>query len=99
MMKKFDIKQEKIIDIMIEKSRINREKSMLVLNKSLLLYFTFLFVGVIGFVSGYVNKLLLNILILMGLCVLVIGTLPYIRIMHEEEKKLDKLLQEMKLKD
>ena len=95
-MKKTDIRQDKMVDVMIEKSRINREKSMLVLNKSLLLYFTFLFVGVIGFVSGYVSKFLLNILILMGLCVLIIGTLPYIRIMHEEEVKLDKLLSEMK---
>jgi len=93
---KQETKHDKMVDVVIEKSRINREKSMLVLNKSLLLYFTFLFVGVIGFVSGYVSKFLLNILILMGLCVLIIGTLPYIRIMHEEEVRLDNLLAELK---
>ena len=88
--------EEKAFDIIIEKSRLNREKSVLVLNKSLLLYFTFLFVGVIGFIYGYVKTFWLNVLIIMGLCVLVIGTLPYIRIIYEEEKKLDKSLEELR---
>ncbi len=88
--------EEKAFDIIIEKSRLNREKSVLVLNKSLLLYFTFLFVGVIGFIYGYDTSFWLNILIIMGLCVLIIGTLPYIRIIYEEEKKLDKSLEELK---
>lgn len=95
-MREISRNEEKAFDIIIEKSRLNREKSMLVLNKSLLLYFTFLFVGIIGFVYGYVTNLWLNILIIMGLCVLVIGTLPYIKIIYEEEKKLDKVLADLR---
>jgi len=88
--------EEKAFDIILEKSRLNREKSMLILNKSLLLYFTFLFVGVIGFVYGYIKSFWLNVLVIMGLCVLVIGTLPYIRVIYEEERKLDKILAELR---
>lgn len=88
--------EEMVFQIVLEKSRINREKSTLVLNKALLLYFTFLFVGVIGFVFGYIQSFLLNVLIIMGLCVLIIGTLPFIKVMYDEEKKLDKLLDELK---
>jgi len=88
--------EDKAFDIIIEKSRLNREKSMLVLNKSLLLYFTFLFVGIMGFVYGFVTNFWLNLLIIMGLCVLIIGTLPYIRVIYEEEKKLDKALEDLR---
>ncbi len=95
-MKDMTRKEEKAFDIIIEKSRLNREKSVLVLNKSLLLYFTFLFVGVIGFIYGYINSIWLNFLVIMGLCVLVIGTLPYIKIIYEEEKRLDKTLDEIR---
>ena len=95
-MKEITKNEEKVYEVIIEKSRLNREKSMLILNKALLLYFTFLFVGVIGFVYGYVDGLWLNILIIMGLGVLIIGILPYIRIIQAEEKKLDDMLKELR---
>jgi len=54
---------KEIIELELEKSRIDREKSMLVLNKGLFLYFSFLFVAVMGFINGFLSKDLLNILI------------------------------------
>ncbi|HLC47319.1 MAG TPA: hypothetical protein VJI75_06360 [Candidatus Nanoarchaeia archaeon] len=90
--------EREIIELELEKSRIDREKSMLVLNKGLFLYFCFLFVAVIGFVNGFISKDLLNILIIMSLCVIVIATLPYIRIMHREERKLVNLIEHLKAK-
>ena len=84
-----------VIDLEVEKSRLNREKSMLVMNKSLILYFAFMFVAVLGFINGYINRTLLNVLIVMGLCVLIIGTVPYVRTMHYEEKRLDNLIQRL----
>ena len=89
------IKKE-VIDLEVEKSRLNREKSMLVMNKSLILYFAFMFVAVLGFINGYINRTLLNVLIVMGLCVLIIGTIPYVKTMHSEEKRLNDLLQQTK---
>ena len=85
-----------IIDLEIEKSKLNREKSMLVLNKSLLLYFTFLFTAVVGFVGNYIDRYLFNVLIIMGLCVLIIGIIPYIRTMRYEEKNIDELIDKLK---
>ncbi|MCX6707648.1 MAG: hypothetical protein NT001_05925 [Candidatus Woesearchaeota archaeon] len=89
---------KEIIELELEKSRIDREKSMLVLNKGLFLYFCFLFVAVMGFINGYLSKDLLNILIIMSLCVIIIATLPYIRTMHKEEKRLETLIDDLKSK-
>ncbi|MBI5880528.1 hypothetical protein HZB90_00185 [archaeon] len=84
---------KQVIDLEVEKSRLNREKSMLVMNKSLILYFCFMFVAVLGFINGYIGRTLLNVLIVMGLCVLIIGTVPYVKTMHSEEKRLDDLIR------
>jgi hypothetical protein len=89
---------KEIIELELEKSRIDREKSMLVLNKGLFLYFCFLFVAVMGFINGYLSKDLLNILIIMSLCVIIIATLPYIKTMHKEEKRLETLIEDLKSK-
>jgi len=88
--------KKEVIDLEVEKSRLNREKSMLVMNKSLILYFAFMFVAVLGFINGYISRTLLNVLIVMGLCVLIIGTVPYVRTMHSEEQRLNGLLQNLK---
>jgi hypothetical protein len=84
---------KQVIDLEVEKSRLNREKSMLVMNKSLILYFCFMFVAVLGFINGYIDRTLLNVLIVMGLCVLIIGTVPYVKTMHSEEQRLDELIR------
>ncbi len=88
--------EKEIIDVEVEKSRLNREKAMLVLNKSLFIYFCFLFVAVIGFINAYITKNLLNILIIVGLLALIIGTIPYVKTMKEEEKKLNGIIAELK---
>jgi len=92
-----DIEKE-IIEVEVEKSRLNREKSMLVLNKALFLYFVFLFVGIIGFINHYISRNLLNILVIAGLIVLVIGIVPYVKTMKEEETKLDNIILGLKKK-
>ena len=84
-----------VIDLEVEKSRLNREKSILVMNKSLILYFAFMFVAVLGFINQYINRTLLNVLVIMGLCVLIIGTVPYVRTMHSEEKRLNDLIDRL----
>lgn len=81
------------IYLKIEKSRIQREKSSIVLNKSIMLFFCFLFVGVIGFVFEYIDSFLLNILVIIGIVILIVGTIPYVIIVNKEEKKIDELLK------
>jgi len=89
-------KKTEYIYLEIEVSRINREKSKLVLDKSFILYFSFLMVGVIGFAFKYIDSTLLDVLIILGIAVLVIGTLPYVLVIHKEEKKIRSLLNELK---
>ncbi len=88
--------EKEIIEVEVEKSRLNREKAMLVLNKSLFIYFCFLFVAVIGFINAYISKNMLNVLIVVGLLALIIGTVPYVRTMKAEEKKLDDIIRGLK---
>ena len=90
------MKKEAIVYLEIEKSRIKREKARIVLNKSLFLYVAFLLVGVFGFVNNYIDSTLLNMLIIMGIFVLFIGTLPYVLITVKEEKKINNMLKELK---
>ena len=87
-------KQDIKTSIILEHSRINREKSLLVLAKSTLLYFTFIFVGVVGFVGGFIGSRLLNVMIVLSIGVLVMGISVYFRTMHKEEKRLNSLIKE-----
>lgn len=81
-----------VTSVMLEQSRMNREKSLLVLDKALLMYFSFIFVGVVGFVGGYFDAKFLNIMIVMSFGVLAVGVVPYIVTMQKEEKRLKSLL-------
>ncbi len=94
-MAKASQKKDILISLEIERSKINREKSVLVLDKALLLYFSFLFVGVIGFINGYVKVQTLNLLIFMSFGVLVVGIAPYWITMRREERKIDGLIKGM----
>lgn len=89
-------KEDAIVYLEIEKSRIKREKAKIVLNKSLFLYVTFLIVGVFGFINDYMSHNMLNVLIIMGIFVLVTGTLPYVIISLKEEKKINNMLKDLR---
>jgi hypothetical protein len=96
MAKQLNPNEREIIYLEIERLRIRREKSMLVLNKSLMLYFCFLLVGVVGFVFKYIDSFMLNILIILGIVILIAGSAPYLFTIHKEEKIIDKRLQELR---
>ncbi|MBW2989576.1 hypothetical protein KY358_04640 [Candidatus Woesearchaeota archaeon] len=85
--------QEKIY-LELEKSRIKREKAHIVLNMGLVLYFGFLIAGMIGFVFGYIEGFLLNVLIVCGIVILIVSTVPYHVISHKEEKWISSRLDE-----
>ena len=48
-------------------------------------------IAVIGFVFEYIDKTMMNIMIIMGIIILFVGTIPYHIIVHNEEKKIDNL--------
>ena len=89
---KVSVSDEIVLALEIEKSKLNREKSLLLLDKALLIYFAFLIVGIIGFINKYFDARLLNLMILMSFGVLAVGLVPYMLTMASEEKKLNVLI-------
>ena len=89
-----DIKE--IIYLEIEKSRINREKSKTVLDKSFMLYFSFLLVGVVGFAADYLDSKALTALVITGIIILIVGTLPYVLVTTKEDRFLNIKLKELR---
>jgi|TARA_Y100000310_G_scaffold326003_2_gene390317 predicted branched-subunit amino acid permease len=87
---------DKIIELEIKKSDIRREKSKLVLDKCIWLYFLFMIIGVLGFIYGYVNTKMLNFMIVASFIILIIGTLPYVRTISQEEKLIDEMIKKLK---
>lgn len=90
--------EKQIIQLELERSRLNREKSMVILNKSVFLYFTFMFIGVVGFVNSYISSGLLNFFVVMGLVALIVGAMPYILAAQTEQKKLSSILDSLLLR-
>ena len=82
----------------LEQSRINREKASLILNKSLVLYFVLMIVAIVGFIFEYLDKTMMNILIIVGILLLLLGTIPYHLIMSGEEKKLKSKIKHLQSK-
>ncbi len=80
----------------IEKSRIEREKAKIVLNNGLLLYFVFLIIAVVGFAFEFIDAKMLKILVICGIAILIISTIPYVVIFRKEEKFIKKKLSEIK---
>ena len=77
----------------IEKSKIQRERAKLVLEKSIALYFIFMIIAVLGFIYDYIDSTMLNVLIVLGIVILLAGTLPYLMITNREEKKIESFLK------
>ena len=60
------------------------------------LYFLFMIIGVLGFIYGYVDTKMLNFLIVASFIILIIGTLPYVRTISQEEKLIDDIIKKIK---
>ncbi|HLG24556.1 MAG TPA: hypothetical protein VI564_06530 [Candidatus Nanoarchaeia archaeon] len=87
--------EKQIIQLKIEKVKLKREKNVIILNKSTMLFFAFFAVAVVGLVNKLITTIQLNILIIFGLAALIIGVLPYGISAHKEEKELEKTIDEL----
>ena len=87
------------LSLEIEQSKLNREKSLLMLDKSLLMYFAFLIVGIVGFINKYLTVQSLNVVVILSFCVLASGLIPYMITMNKEEKRLNALLGAYRTKE
>lgn len=94
MAKKSEMDRE-VTYLEVERSRINREKAKIALNMGLILYFGFLIVGVVGFAFEYIDSTLLNVLVVCGIVILIVSTLPYLVIIHKEERWIKSRLEKL----
>ncbi len=83
-----------VFEIELELSKLKREKSVIVLNKAIFLYFFFIFFAVISLLTGFVA--FFNLLVVMGLLSVIIGSIPYINTMYSEEKNLKDMITRLK---
>ena len=87
--------EKQIIMLKIEKSKMRRESSILILNKGLILFFAFLSVAVIGVINKVIPLRQLNILVIIGELALIISILSYGITARKEEKELEKTIDEL----
>ncbi|MBI2541860.1 hypothetical protein HYV80_04075 [Candidatus Woesearchaeota archaeon] len=87
--------EKQTIMLKIEKVKLQREQSLLILNKSIMLFFAFFAVAIVGLVNKLVTPTQLNILIIIGVLALVVGVLPYSIDAKKEEKELEKTIDEL----
>ena len=87
--------EKQIIMLKIEKVRLEREKSMMILNKAVMLFFAFLAVAVVGLLNKMITAPQLNILIFLGIGALIIGVVPYSISIGKQEKDIENTLKEL----
>jgi hypothetical protein len=92
-----DVDRE-IYSLELERAKINSQKSIVVLDKGLMLYFVFILTAVLGYINKLLDKNLFNVLILLSFCVLIIVLISYVRTMTIEQGKIDSIIRELKLK-
>ena len=87
--------EKQIIMLKIEKVKLQREKSLLILNKSIMLFFSFLAVAIVGLVNKIITTAQVNMLIITGIFALIVGILPYGMNARKQEKELEDTIDEL----
>ncbi|MEM4267654.1 MAG: hypothetical protein QXK37_02375 [Candidatus Woesearchaeota archaeon] len=87
--------EQQYIMLSIERAKLRREQTMIILNKGLLLFFAFLVFAVILYMNYLINQTLFNLLVVAGIIVLGIAIVPYMNAVKEEEKKIESLISSL----
>jgi Flp pilus assembly protein TadB len=95
---KLDAAKEKLVDLKIERSRMNREESRLVIDKGISVYFLLLIIAVLGLLTKYLDLNTFVLLVFLGFVVLIITSIPYVRSMVIEKRKLNELISQLERK-
>lgn len=96
MVKKLTEKKFMLMKLELEQAKIEREKSVIALDRSLFLYFIFLFAAILGFINGFANLQMLNTLVVLGIAVLIIGSIPYLKSSIKEKNILNQYINTLK---
>lgn len=87
--------EKQYFSLLLEKSRLNRERAKIVLDKGLVLFFAFLLFAIIAYQNQLITQLLFNLLVAGAVCVLLLSVIPYLKISKREEESLDHALNSL----
>jgi len=87
--------EKQIIMLRIEKVKLQRERNLIILNKSIIFFFAVVTIAVVGMLQGLISSMQLNMLVVVGIVVLVIGVIPYGVSSRKEEKGLENTIDEL----
>ncbi|MBW2976125.1 hypothetical protein KY347_01615 [Candidatus Woesearchaeota archaeon] len=84
--------EKQVIFILIERSKIQREHSSIILNKGFIIFLAFLVVAYFGRVNVFIPDMYINVLFVLGVMLLVTAMWTYQVAIDRERKILEKLL-------
>ncbi len=84
--------EKQLIFVLIEKNKLQRERSMAILNKGFMAFMIFIVIAYLSRTSNIIPELYVNILFIFSIVVLVVVVITYQTTMSKEEKVLDNLL-------
>ncbi len=84
--------EKQLIFILIEKSKIQRERSLMTVNQGFLFFFAFVILAALSKINETIPESYLWILFLLGIIVLIITVISYQSTIKKEEQTLDALL-------
>ena len=87
--------EKQIIMLRIEKVKLQRERNLIILNKSIVFFFAVVVIAVVGMIQKVITSTHLNILVMLAIFVLVIGVIPYGLSSRKEEKELENTIDEL----
>jgi len=87
--------ERQFIALKIEKSKLNRERAQMVLDKGILLFFAFLAFAIVAVQNEIISKILFNLLVICSVCILILSVTPYLKISKQEEREMDRIIKEL----
>ena len=84
--------EKQIIFILIEKSKIQRERSLSILNKGFMIFAIFIIIGYLSRLYNVLSQFYINIIFIVGLVTLIFSIITYYKVISKEEKILDSIL-------
>jgi len=84
--------EREVILILIEKSKIQREQSMTILNKGFLIFVAFIILAYLSRLTNFLSESYISILFIFGIIILIISMMTYQSAINKEKKILDSLL-------
>lgn len=88
-------KEQQKIALQIERSKMKRDKSVVILNRGLIIYFCTILLAVFGFVNNYLSRITLNVLIIGAVLILIAAAMPFIASMYRDERDIDCMIKNL----